>query len=61
MTMLRRILRAVRTSSGLNPSFENYYSKLLNGRIDDSGLPTAREAQRDRDAVLAAPHYYTTL
>jgi hypothetical protein len=61
MTMLRRILRAVKSNSGLNPGFENYYSKLLIGRVGDSGLPTAREAQRDRDAVLATPHYYTAL
>ena len=61
MTMLRRLLRAVKSSSGLNPSFENYYSKLLTGQIGDSGLPTAREAQRDRDAVLRTPHYYTAL
>ena len=61
MTMLKRIMRAVKSNSGLNPSFEHYYSKLLIGRVGDSGLPSAREAQRDRDAVLTSPHYYTTL
>ncbi len=61
MTMLKRIMRAVKSSSGLNPSFEQYYSKLMIGRIGDSGLPSAREAQRDRDAVLIVPHYYTAL
>ena len=61
MTILKRIMRAVKSSSGLNPSFEHYYSKLLIGRVGESGLPTAREAQRDRDAALATPHYYTAL
>ena len=44
MTMLKRIMRAVKSNSGLNPSFEHYYSKLLIGRVGDSGLPSARAA-----------------
>lgn len=59
MTMLRRLLRAVKSDAGRNPSFEHYYSKLLRESGGESGMPTAREAQRDRDAALRAPHYFT--
>ena len=52
MTMLQRIVRIVTTHSHLNPNFEHYYSQLLNASVGDSGMPSAREAQRDLDAVL---------
>ena len=52
MTMLQRIMRIVTNHSHLNPNFEHYYSQLLNSRVGDTGMPSAREAQRDLDAVL---------
>ncbi len=58
MTMLQRIMRAVKSNTGLNQNFESYYSKLLGTRVGDSGLPSAREAQRDLDAVLRKPTYF---
>lgn len=58
MTMLQRIMRAVKSNAGHNQSLNNYYSNLLGARVGDSGFPTAREAQRDLDAVLRKPTYY---
>jgi hypothetical protein len=61
MTMLRRLLRAVKSDAGLHPNFEHYYSKLLRASGGESGLPTAREAQRDHEAALRTPNYYSLL
>ncbi len=58
MTMLQRIVRAVKSNAGRNPSYSSYYSNLLGTRVGDTGLPTAREAQRDLDAVLRKPTYF---
>ena len=57
MTMLQRIIRAVKSNGGRNQSLNNYYSNLLDTRVGNTGLPTAREAQRDLDAVLRKPTY----
>lgn len=58
MTILKRLMRVVGVGSGLNAGFEQYYSKLMIGRVGDTGLPTASEALRDRDAAMTTPHYY---
>ncbi len=58
MTMLQRIVRAVKSNAGRNPNLSNYYSNLLDSRVGNTGLPTAREAQRDLDAVLRKPTYF---
>ena len=58
MTMLQRIMRAVKPNGGRNQGLNNYYSNLLGTRVGDTGLPTAREAQRDLDAVLRKPTYF---
>lgn len=58
MTMFMRLMRAVKPNGGRRSNFENYYSKLLDSRIGDSGLPSAREAQRDLEGVLRLPRYY---
>lgn len=52
MTILRRLVLAMKPNSKLNPTFEQYYSKLIDSRAGDSGLPTASEAQRDLRAAL---------
>lgn len=61
MTMLQRLLRAVKSNAGLNPNFEHYYSRLMSSGDGLSGQPTAREAQRDHDAALTNHHLYTLL
>lgn len=61
MTILQRLMRAVRPNAGLHPNFENYYSKLLGARVGDTGLPSAREAQRDLESALRLPRYYNQL
>ncbi len=61
MTMFQRLMRAVRSQSGLHSNFENYYSKLLGARIGDTGLPSAREAQRDLDNATRLPRYYNQI
>lgn len=58
MTMLQRIMRAVKSNGGHKRGLNSYYSNLLGTRIGDTGLPTAREAQRDLDAVLRMPTYF---
>ena len=58
MTMLQRIMRAVKSNTGQKSGLSNYYSNLLSSSIGNTGLPTAREAQRDLDAVLRKPTYY---
>ncbi len=57
MTILQRIMRAVKPNGGLNQNLENYYSNLLSTRVGDSGLPSASEARRDLEAVLRKPTY----
>jgi hypothetical protein len=57
MTILQRIIRAVKSSGGLNQNLENYYSNLLSTRVGDSGLPSATEARRDLEAVWRKPTY----
>jgi len=61
MTMLKRLMRVVRPQSGRHSNFENYYSKLLGARVGDTGLPSAREAQRDLDNALRLPRYYNQI
>ena len=61
MTMFERIMRVVKPQSGRHSNFENYYSKLLGARVGDSGLPSAREAQRDLDDALRFPRYYNQI
>ena len=61
MTMLKRLMRVVRPQSGLHSNFENYYSKLLGARVGDTGLPSAREAQRDLDNALRLTRYYNQI
>lgn len=58
MTMFMRLVRAMKPDGGLHSNFESYYSKLLASRVSDSGLPSAREAQRDREGILQLPRYY---
>lgn len=58
MTILQRIMRAMTPNSRLNAGFEQYYSKLLNSSVGDSGMPTASEAQRDMRAALDQQLYY---
>jgi hypothetical protein len=57
MTILQRIMRAVKSSGGLNQNLENYYSNLLSTRVGDTGLPSASEARQDMEAVLLKPMY----
>ena len=53
MTILRRLMLAMTPNAKLNPTFEQYYSKLLNNAsAGDTGLPSASEAQRDLRAAL---------
>lgn len=59
MTMLQRIKRLVTAKPGLSANFEHYYSQLLNASAGDTGFPSAREAQRDRDAMLRQYIAYT--
>lgn len=61
MTMIKRILRVMKPQSGCHSNFENYYSKLLGARVDDIGLPSAREAQRDLDNTLRLLRYYNQI
>ena len=58
MTILQRIMRAMTPNTQLNSGFEQYYSKLLNSSDGASGMPTAREAQRDMRAALDSQLYY---
>jgi hypothetical protein len=58
MTMFQRIMRAVKSQSGRHSNFDNYYSKLLATRVGETGLPSAREAQRDLANALRHPLYY---
>jgi hypothetical protein len=58
MTILQRLMRAMKPDTKLNAGFENYYSKLLSVSAGDSGLPTASEAQRDLRAALDRQLYY---
>jgi len=57
MTILQRIMRAVKSNVGLNQNLENYYSNLLSVRVGDSGSPSADEARRDLEAVWRKPTY----
>ena len=58
MTILRRLMLAMTPNTKLNPTFEQYYSKLLDASAGDTGLPTASEAQRDLRAALDRQLYY---
>ena len=58
MTILQRLMRAMVPNTKLNAGFEQYYSKLLNSSVGDSGMPTASEAQRDMRAALDRQLYY---
>ncbi len=57
MTILQRIMRAVKPNGGLNQNLENYYSNLLSTRVGDTGLPSASEARQDLEAVWCKPTY----
>lgn len=61
MTMFKRIMRVVKPQSGFHSNFETYYSKLLGTRVGDTGLPSAREAQRDLENALRLPRYYNQI
>ena len=52
MTILQRLVLAMKPSAKLNPTFEQYYSKLLSTSAGEAGMPTASEAQRDLRAAL---------
>jgi hypothetical protein len=58
MTILQRLMLAMKPNTKLNPTFEQYYSKLISASAGDSGLPTAREAQRDLRAALDRQLYF---
>lgn len=49
MTILERIVRAIKPAERRNTAFEEYYTRLV--QDGTSGLPTAREALRDFDAA----------
>lgn len=57
MTILQRIVRAMKSNGGLHQNLDSYYSNLLSSRVGDSGLPTASEARRDMEAALRKPTY----
>ncbi len=57
MTILRRLMLAMTPNTKTNANFEQYYSKLLNANAGESGMPTAREAQRDLRAALDRQMY----
>lgn len=52
MTILQRLMLAMKPNAKLNPTFEQYYSKLISASAGDAGVPTASEAQRDLRAAL---------
>jgi hypothetical protein len=47
MSVLQRLVRAVRSRPALDTSFEHYYSQVLHSGSGVEGMPSAREAQRD--------------
>ncbi len=61
MTVVKWFLRAVKSDAGMNSNFEQYYSRLMGSRIGETGLPTAREAQRDQEAATVAHRLYPLL
>jgi hypothetical protein len=52
MTILQRLMLAMKPNAKLNTTFEQYYSKLLSSSAGEAGFPTASEAQRDLRAAL---------
>ena len=59
MTMLRRIVRAIKPGITGDAGFEDYYSRLI--ASGTSGVPNAREARRDLDGMRSASMIYRYL
>jgi hypothetical protein len=49
MTILRRIVRAIKPSIGGDPNFDGYYSRLI--ASGTTGVPSAHEARQDLDEM----------
>ena len=52
MTILRRIVRAIKPSIGGDPNFDGYYSRLITSGT--TGVPSAQEARQDLDEMRSA-------
>ncbi len=52
MTILRRIVRAIKPSIGGDANFDGYYSRLI--ASGTTGVPSAHEARQDLDEMRAA-------
>ena len=52
MTILRRIVRAIRPSIGGDSNFDGYYSRLI--ASGTTGVPSAQEARQDLDEMRSA-------
>ncbi len=59
MTMLRRIVRAIKPGVNGDAGFEGYYSRLI--ASGTSGVPNAQEARRDLDGMRSAHMIYRYL
>ena len=55
MTILRRIIRAIKPSASGDARFDGYYSQLLQSSAE--GAPSAREARQDLDAMHSTRLY----
>ena len=49
MTILRRIVRAIKPNIGGDPNFDGYYSRLI--ASGTTGVPSAHEARQDLDEM----------
>ena len=52
MTILRRIVRAIKPNFGGDPNFDGYYRRLI--ASGTTGVPSAHEARQDLDEMRAA-------
>ena len=58
MSVLQRLVRAVRSRPKLDTHFEHYYSQVLHSGSGVEGMPSAREAQRDLAALRQQQSLY---
>ena len=52
MTILQRIVRAIKPNFGGDPNFDGYYSRLI--ASGTTGVPSAQEARQDLDEMRSA-------
>lgn len=60
MSVLQRLVRAVRSRQALDTHFEHYYSQVLHSGAGIEGMPSAREAQRDLAMLRDQQSLYPT-